>query len=78
MVDIPLGAELHFSRDDSITARVIGRTGSESIEYKGKATSLSLSAQEILGYRYGVAGTEYWSYEGETLDERRRRMEESE
>jgi hypothetical protein len=78
LVDIPIGAELHFSRDETITARVIGRTGSESIEYNGKPTSLSLSAQEILGYHYGIAGTEYWSYEGETLDERRRRMEESE
>ena len=78
MVDIPLGAELYFSRDDTITARVIGRTGSESIEYNGRRTSLSLSAQELLGYKYGVAGTEYWSYEGETLDERRRRIEGAE
>ena len=31
--------------------------------------------REILGYEYGVAGTDYWTYEGETLDERRRRVE---
>jgi hypothetical protein len=76
MVDIPLGATLYFSRDKNITAQVIGRTGSESIEFNGKPTSLSLAAQEVLGYKYGVAGTDYWSYEGETLDQRRRRMEE--
>ena len=78
MVNIPLGAELHFSRDNTITARVIGRTGSESIEFNGRPTSLSAAAQEVLGYRNVVSGTAHWSYEGETLDERRRRMDESE
>lgn len=46
-----------------------------SIEFSGEITSLSNSAQKILGYNYGVAGTDYWMYEGETLDERRKRME---
>jgi hypothetical protein len=44
----------------------------------GKVTSLSASAQKILGYDYGVAGTDYWMYEGETLDERRTRLEAGE
>src|SRR3990167_6835188 len=34
--------------------------------------------KEIRGYDYGVAGTDYWMYDGETLDERRRRIEEEE
>ena len=78
MVSIPLGAELQFSRDESVTARVIGRTGSESIEFRGAPTSLSAAAQEVLGYQNVVSGTDYWMYKGETLDERRRRMEEAE
>lgn len=78
MVGIPLGATLYFSRNDAITATVIGRSGSESIEFNGKPTSLSAAAQEVLGYHNVVSGTDYWAYEGETLDERRRRMEESE
>ncbi len=78
MVDIPLGAELYFSRNENIRVRVIGRAGSESIEFNGKATSLSTAAQEVLGYRNAVSGTDYWVYEGETLDERRRRLEVSE
>lgn len=78
MVNIPLGAVLNFSRDDTITARVIGRTGSESIDFNGKPMSLSAAAQDVLGYHNVVAGTDYWSYEGETLDERRRRMDEGE
>lgn len=76
MVDIPLGATLYFSRDSEITAKVIGRAGSESIEFNGKPMSLSSATQEVLGYSNVVSGTDYWSYDGETLDERRRRMEE--
>ena len=72
LVDIPVGAELVFSRDENIKAKVIDN---RSIEYNGEITSLSTSAQKILGYDYGVAGTDYWMYEDETLDERRRRFE---
>ncbi|OGP56528.1 MAG: hypothetical protein A2V67_09465 [Deltaproteobacteria bacterium RBG_13_61_14] len=75
MVDIPVGAELVFNRDENIKAKVIDN---RSIEFNGEVTSLSNSAQQILGYDYGVAGTDYWMYEGETLDERRRRFESGE
>ncbi|MFA6169623.1 MAG: GIY-YIG nuclease family protein [Candidatus Margulisiibacteriota bacterium] len=72
MADIPIGAELTFSRDENIKAKVVDN---RSIKFNGKITSLSKSAQKILGYNYGVAGTDYWMYEGEALDERRRRLE---
>lgn len=72
MVDIPVGAELVFSRDENIKARVVDN---RSIELSGEIVSLSSSAQRILGYDYGVQGTAYWMYEGELLDERRRRIE---
>src|SRR3989344_1628296 len=75
MVKIPIGAELYFSRDESIKAKVVDTHAANSIESNGKKTSLSRSAQKILGYQYGVAGTDYWMYEGETLAERRSRME---
>jgi len=75
MVDIPIGAELVFSRDENKKAKVID---DRAIEFDGAKTSLSTSAQKILGFDYGVAGTDYWMYEGETLDERRRRFEEKE
>src|SRR3989344_2717485 len=61
LVDIPVGAELVFSRGENIKAKVIDN---RSIEYNGEITSLSTSAQKILGYDYGVAGTDYWMYEG--------------
>lgn len=75
MVNIPIGAELIFSRDETKKAKVIDN---RVIEFNGEITSLSTSAQKILGYDYGVAGTDYWMYEGETLDERRRQFEEKE
>ncbi|MBU2573570.1 MAG: GIY-YIG nuclease family protein [Elusimicrobia bacterium] len=72
MVNIPVGAELVFSRDENIKAKVINN---RSIEYNGAVTSLSESARSILNNDYPVAGTYYWKFEGETLDERRRRLE---
>jgi len=56
MAKIPVGAELIFSRDENIKAKVVDN---HSVEYNGKVTSLSNSAQKILGYDYGVAGTDY-------------------
>lgn len=73
MVNIPIGAELIFSRDENIKARVIDN---RSIELNGEIVSLSSSAQKILGYASSVQGTAYWMYEGELLDERRKRLEE--
>jgi hypothetical protein len=75
MVDIPVGAELIWSRDESIKAKVVNN---RTIEYNGETTTLSNAAQKILGCDYGVAGTDYWKYGEETLDERRRRFEEDE
>ena len=72
---IPLGAEIYFGRDETKKAKVVDLHSAKSIEFNGEITSLSTSAQKILGYNYGIAGTDYWMYEGETLDERRRRIE---
>ena len=75
MVEIPVGAELVFSRDETKKAKVIDN---RSIEFQGESTSLSSAAQKILGCDYGIAGPDYWMYEGETLDERRKRLESGE
>ena len=76
MVDIAPGAELTFAKDPTTTAIVVDH---KRIEFEGERTSLSQSALTIarrLGYQSSaVSGPAYWEYEGETLDERRRRME---
>jgi hypothetical protein len=78
IVKIPLGAEIYFSRDESKKAKVVDLHSSKSIEFNDQITSLSDSARILLGVNYGVAGTDYWMFEGETLDERRRRFESGE
>ena len=75
MVNITPGSEIVFSRDENIKAKVIDN---RFIELNGETTRLSISAQKLLGYDYEVAGTLYWMYEGETLDERRKRIEGNE
>lgn len=70
------GAVLSFSRDESITATVLA---DNRVSYQNQTKSLSaaaLAALHSLGYRTPTAsGSEYWLFEGELLDERRRRME---
>ena len=75
MANIPVGAELSYTNDESIKAKVIDN---RLIEFEGEITSPSAAAQKLLGYSYQVQGTVYWTYEGETLDERRRRLEAEE
>ena len=69
---ISIGSEIYFSRDESIKAKVLPNN---SIELRGEKISISKSAKKLLGYKKPVAGTLYWMYEDETLDERRRRID---
>lgn len=77
MVDIPVGSTLTFSKDATFTSTVVDH---RRVEFEGEVTSLSASALAIvkrLGYGWtNIAGPTYWEFEGETLDVRRRRMEE--
>ena len=70
---IKVGEEIYFSRDENIKAKVLKNN---KIELNGVERGLSESARELLNYKKQPAGTLYWMYDGETLDERRRRMDE--
>lgn len=74
---IKLGDVLTFSRDESITASV---ASNNRVSYNGEMLSLSAAALKVLqslGYQTSAAsGSEYWMFEGELLDERRRKIEE--
>lgn len=76
MVKIPVGAELQFIRDENVFCRVVD---SKKVEFEGQITSLSAAAQKALEnmhlYWKAVQGPMYWLFEGETLGERRYRME---
>lgn len=78
MVKIPAGSLLTFSRDQNVTCTVID---DKYVDFQNEAMSLSNAALIALrnrGYNWKqVQGPQYWEYEGETLDERRKRMEEN-
>lgn len=75
--DVPIGAELRFIRDESITASVVD---DKKIDFRGSTTSTSAAALTVLReleniHWTQVAGPMYWLYEGETLWDRRKRIE---
>lgn len=77
MIDIPMGSTLTFTKDITKTTKVLDK---QKIEFEGEVHSLSSSALEIvhsMGYTWSqISGPSYWVYEGETLTERRLRMEQ--
>ena len=77
MVQVPVGAILTFVKDSDLTATVVDKN---KVEFEGEVQSLTSSALKIIhrmGYEWSkVSGPQYWTYEGETLTERRHRMEQ--
>jgi hypothetical protein len=76
MVDVPIGSVLKFSKDENFIAHVID---DKRIEFEGAITSTSAAAAMLLHRRgwtlKAAQGPLYWMYDGETLAERRMRME---
>ena len=76
LADIPIGAELQFVEDENLICRVID---DRSVEFQGEPTSLSAAALKILQEKNpkqkSARGPLYWLYKGETLCERRQRIE---
>ena len=77
MINVPVGSILTFVKDPTITSVVIDK---HKIEFEDEIHSLSSSTLKIvhrMGYTWKqVSGPTYWMYEGETLTERRSRMEQ--
>ncbi|MBI2098716.1 MAG: GIY-YIG nuclease family protein [Candidatus Wildermuthbacteria bacterium] len=74
MVDIPAGAELKFIRDEKIICVVA--PDQKHVVFNGQEMSSSEAAALALGSKWWPQGPGYWTYNGETLDDRRLRMEE--
>ena len=74
--EVPVGSMLSFARDPNKTARVLD---DKYVELDGQTMTLAGSALKILnemGINWrAVQGSKYWIYEGETLNERRVRMD---
>ena len=74
MVDIRPGAVLYWAEDDAITCTVLD---DRYIDYQGTKTTISAAAAKLKGWQ-SAQGSQYWLYEGETLQERRDRFEATE
>ena len=77
MIGVPVGSILTFVKDPTITSTVVDK---HKIKFEDEIHSLSSSTLKIvhrMGYTWSqVSGPTYWMYEGETLTERRSRMEQ--
>ena len=76
IVNVPIGATLVHTGDEATTCQV---ANSKQVEFEGELVSLSDAALRVY-HRLGknwktVSGPTSWLYENETLDARRRRIE---
>lgn len=74
VAEIPVGAKLGFKGRPEIEAEVVD--GNTTVRYKSETYSMSALATKIKEKNYVVQGILWWTYEGETLRQRRDRMEE--
>lgn len=77
-LEIKKGAEITFDKDPKKIAVV---AGDREVVYKGETGTLGAITKNILRRDYGYnwktcRGTNYWSYQGENLTNRKMRMEE--
>ena len=71
MAQVPIGATLSWGDNPEIQCRVINE---RQVEHEGNTTTISALAKDLKGWP-SARGTLYWLYEGETLQERRERLE---
>jgi hypothetical protein len=76
MIGLSSGTEIYFADDESITATVSSKW---TIFFEGQEMSMSASALAV-HHRRGrtwkaVNGANYWAYDGETVNERRNRLD---
>ena len=72
MLHIPVGSELIFIHDENIKATVVDN---RHIKFGENITTVSLVAAKLTNARIPLQGTLYWLFEGETLNDRRTRLE---
>ena len=68
---IPVGEEIEYSADPSITATVVD---DRNVEYNGETMSLTALAKLLTGKKYSVAGPRFFKYKGEKLNDIRQRL----
>ena len=76
MVGIPVGETLRWADNPEIECVVANEK--TSVTYRGQNYAISTLTRELKGWKNIPTGTRYWLYEGETLQERRERLERAE
>jgi hypothetical protein len=76
-IGLKAGDLLKFASDDTISATVVSN---KKVNFEGALESVSSAALKVLnaaGYSWRtVNGWQYWQHDGETLSERRKRIDE--
>ena len=77
LIKLKPGDEISYLKDSKIKAIIVD---DRKIKFKGENMSLFKATMTLLKrdgkYWKSVQGAQYWEYDGETLNQRRRRMEE--
>ncbi len=74
MVGIPKGAALEWGDDPDIKCQVANDTS--GVTYEGEYYSLTSLASKLKKWKHSPSAIRYWLYEGETLLQRRERLEQ--
>lgn len=72
MLEIDIGETITLDRDPNKTAEVVS---DREVKYKGTTTTLSPLTAKLIKHK-SCRGSDYWSYQGENLTNRRIRLEE--
>lgn len=65
-MQIPMGSVLVYAHDESVKATVVE---ARKVEIDGQVVSLSPATRDLLGRSYYVKPTQYWAYNGRSLQE---------
>lgn len=68
---IPIGAQIEYAYDRSKKATVVA---DRTVEFEGKIYSLTALAKLLSGKSYSIAGTRFFKYNGEWLNDIRTRL----
>ena len=69
LLRIPVGKKLKLARDQRFVCEVADN--STMVRYRGENWALSTLTTELMGTAHTLQGIRYWTYEGQTLIERR-------
>ena len=75
MCEIPVGAEIEFWPNANTASGILCKVADERhVEYEGQTWSLTALAKHLMQSKWALAGPRYFKYNGEWLNDIRKRM----